>query len=762
MLRPARTGFSLNALAYWSLLLTPLWLLLGFVPAWHQSIDLVRRVGFSVLIITALLSWLIARLQQGKIVVPRSSLLLASFGIAVATILSALVHTPRLLGLWGNTLALGTAWSVAVIGVATFVGSLYLTTEHRLRSFYLSLTAGLGLLLVWFGLMLLLPAWRQNSLWLIAGWSELGALAGLMTVLSVGWLETKQEKGRRFWRVWWWLGAAAGLAVAMVVGQLIWFALTALAVSIFFLFGVTSNLRLFQKQSLLRPSSLVLGACLVILIIWVAIPVVPASFNQALADRGLTITEVRPSLRATLETGHATLQQEPLFGSGPLQFERSWQQSGFTAEINTTPFWNQELAAGYSLGLTLLIAAGLLGVAAWFAAAALFGVNGYRVLRSGMAVGRPLGLGGVWWIVSLYLWLGVFSVPVSSVLFGLGALAVGAFIGSLVHEKRIAWVSWSLGGARANTPLLLTVVAMIIVVVAGEALLLRQITARYYAERGMRQAEAGQTGEAIGSLATSARLVSSDDVLQRLVELRIAAAGRLLAAAEESESYRLQLAAILESLVNDGRRLMEHNPHRHANWLTLGRVYEQLTFLGVSGADAQALWAYGQANMLHPRSPLPLLGQARVAVLRQEYEAARAAVEQALALKPDLVPALVLLGEIDARTGRSNETLERLAAASELSPANPELWFQLGYYRYQGGDYRGAVRALQEAARLVPAYADARYFLVLAHHRLGQAELAAAELARLQQIAAEETAVKELVDLLGRTGASTSTNYIID
>src|SRR5260221_11898291 len=89
-----------------------------------------------------------------------------------------------------------------------------------------------------------------------------------------------------------------------------------------------------------------------------------------------------------------------------------------------------------------------------------------------------------------------------------------------------------------------------------------------------------------------------------------------------------------------------------------------------------------------------------------EHEAAIAALEQAIAARPDLVLAHRKLAALLFALGRGDATREALRRAVPLAPSDAGLWTWLAQIETHLGDANAAAAWLQRAASLAPSAED--------------------------------------------------------
>ena len=127
-----------------------------------------------------------------------------------------------------------------------------------------------------------------------------------------------------------------------------------------------------------------------------------------------------------------------------------------------------------------------------------------------------------------------------------------------------------------------------------------------------------------------------------------------------------------------------------------------------------------QFRQAAPDDPLPLLGEARVAIHRSQMQTAKGLLKEVLAKSPHEIEAVaelgqVLLNEADPEFAR---WLLELAPAAE---AHPDVWVIRGQWARQRGDLRGAARCFWEAIRRDPTHQAATYQLAQSLQSMGDA-----------------------------------------
>jgi len=139
-----------------------------------------------------------------------------------------------------------------------------------------------------------------------------------------------------------------------------------------------------------------------------------------------------------------------------------------------------------------------------------------------------------------------------------------------------------------------------------------------------------------------------------------------------------------------------------------------------------------------PEDPVPLVGPARIAVLREQLEEAERLLRQVVAVRPDVIEAQAILGELLVERGRDGEFLQWHQALPEAAEEHPGIWMSRAQFLQRRNDLRGAIRCYWEAARRDPNHRIAHYQLsnlLLTQGDKETAELFAARAERLEALA---------------------------
>lgn len=464
--------------------------------------------------------------------------------------------------------------------------------------------------------------------------------------------------------------------------------------------------------------------------------------NALATTFGTSFIDVRPSWQSTFEVGSHVYASSPLFGSGPATFGEEWLKFR-DRSINDTVFWNVDFVSGVGYIPTSMVTTGVLGALAWLGFLGLFLFIGIRALLFRLPQERMMRFTAIASFAASVsvLTLMMFMVPGPVVLF-LGFTAIGIFIASLRYGKeRIEWgVAFSRSPRVGFAAVFVLTLLLLGALYAGYAVSVRYAAMLAYGAAAQDLSQ-GNLDKADANIRSSLALVE-DDRSYRLAALSSVARMNMVANAtgtsptETQQQFQVALTAALQVAT----AATQIAPDNYQNWLALGGVYQSVVPLKIDGAAAAAREAFGRAMQLAPtNASLPYL-LAQLSIAENDYPGAEGHLFEAIALKRDYTQAILLLSQLQVALGKATEALQAVEAAIYFAPNDPATLFQAGVLRLGTGDRVGAVAALTRAAELNPRYANARYFLAVAHAVSGNTEAAVAELDAVAALSEENAA----------------------
>jgi tetratricopeptide (TPR) repeat protein len=316
-----------------------------------------------------------------------------------------------------------------------------------------------------------------------------------------------------------------------------------------------------------------------------------------------------------------------------------------------------------------------------------------------------------------------------------------------------AWPSFHFdlyGNSRNYFVSLLVLVLVLILVISSGYVLVQRFWSILVYQRAVASWNSGDLTEASAGLIKAVSLNGNDPLYYRtLANVKVQELNNLLSSISEGnlEESRPLLQNNIMAAIASAQEAVALNPVDEANHFLLGSVYEYLSGLQVEGAYEQALAVYQTLRENNPNNPRVPLALAQLEISQGRFEPASAYLEEALAIKSNFGSPILLLAQIDLeQTGRA-AAIRRLEAAVQTVTADPSLYFQLGFLRYQAGDYDGAVSALERVSALSPGgiNANAAYFLGLAYAASGERQAALEQFEMIESFNPDNQEVKTII-----------------
>lgn len=715
------------------------------IPTAWATVAQSKMLLVALFVIFAAIAWLIGRLLEGELHIPRSALFYATAFLPVAYLLSMLVSGISLSALVGQGIEQDT-FAAVVVWFSAFALSAMLMFGNpaAIRLAVQSFIGGLTLLLVFQSLYTLMPEWFSFGLLsgdttnILGNWHDLGIVAGLALYLALTLGISGFATGWQ--RIVLGILAIASLFLVVVVHfRDIFFAISALAVltAIVIVQTGVAHAGLSYARALRSAVPFLLMAIL----LGAAGFIGPAVWDRLPERINITQTEIRPSWQGTFDTARQSLQAPTTiaFGSGPNSFVREWGKNKPT-EVNLTPFWNADFNYGVGIIPTSIFGAGLFGVIAWGAIfLALLGLM-VRYVREM----RPLSTSRVLFGVSLvsvgyligYHLIYTPSVAVTGMLF----LMMGLLVATAAGDRTARTMSTGVFGALEALRLILLVVC-VLAALGGAALVGREIVSNLFVNRAAQSFLAnGDSAKAAENIGMALLVSSNNDRAHRAAaELGVVRLAEMIKANPQDEVARQALQETLQSTIQHGLTAVSINEDNYQNWLLLAQIYSDLAGVNIEGSLDAAKNAYTKAFETNPKNPFPKLRLAQLAAASNDLPGARAYLQEALALKQDFAAAYYLLSQVEATSRNGDAAVQAAMSAVQLVPEDPLGWYNLGFILYSGGAYADAAQAFQQALQRAPEYANAMYYLGLSAFELGEKETAAQIFDRIAQLNPTET-----------------------
>ena len=667
-------------LSFWSLFLVVVLLPLFCLPFTNFPIETSKGLLLVLGLALSVVFWAIARFSDGKIIFPKSWLLVSGFGIALVFLLSSLFSPNSQVSLFGTMFDIGSFYFIFAGFILMLMSSLVFKNSKQAKILLLGAILSSVLVLIFQTLHLFMPT--VLSLGILAGktgnvfgaWNALGLFAGFASLMFLFVIEffpiSKIEK--LLLEIFILLSV---LFIAVVNFQLVWI-LLGISSLIIFVYKASITLQRHGEEGEKRHFPLASFVVVLVSFLFFLNPLIPMpiygpNYLDNFLPNHLQIsdTSVSPSFGATMSITKAVLIKNPLLGTGPNRFGEAWSMYKPLA-INNTQFWDVSFDSGSGLLPTFMATTGGLSILAWLIFFILFLVIGVKSVFSSIK-NRANWETMAFFILSLYLFVASFFFFTGVVIFLLSLAFTGVFIG-LATSNSGKEISMSFLNDHRKS--FFSILLLILVMIFSVTFLFKyteRLTSVFYYSKAL---SATTIPSAEDDIDKALSLYSNDLYLRTysqiyLVKLNdIAKKGASLSDAEKAD-----LQASFDQVVNSVQMATSYDPLNYLNFQLLGSTYQTLGSLGVKDAYSKAVTAYQNASNLNPLNPGLKLAMASASFVDGKVQEAKDYANAALTLNPDYIDALIFLAQVAKSENDNSAALSYAQAALALSPEDKNL-----------------------------------------------------------------------------------------
>lgn len=635
----------------------------------ETSKGLVVVLGLSV----SLTAWALARFFDGKVLLPKSNLLLAGGGVLFAFFISALASPVKAWSFWGIMFDVGSFWFMFACFMLMFLASVIINDKFRSRLVLGVVMSSFVFVLLFQLAHLIWPAQTsfgvlaQKADTLVGSWNVLGMLSGLIVIAFVFAVEFLLKER--------WNKVLAGLF--LLLGY--FFVLLVNYSFVLWLVGIfTLVIFVFKFLEYTKSKALSLGQVsfpLVPLVIFIfsALFLVSGSEIRGFLPNSLGVAqnvEIRAPFGSTVHIIKQTLKDRPALGSGPNRFGDMWSLHK-NPEVNTGGLWDISFDFGWGLMPTFIVTTGILGTLAWLVFFAILILQGLKIVFFSIREGKNYEL-SLLFFTGAYLFLASVFHPFGSTLFFLAFLLVGSMVGVFAAEGDSSSIKLSFldDPRKSFFAIMLLIVFIIISVWTGISFTKRFASVPYF-KTALAQTD---TTKAEESILRAISLNPNDLYYRTLAQIQVAKLReKVLANRNPSEAEGLEMKKILDNALDASIASTDYNHTNFLNYLGLGIVYEFAGSLGAPGHYDKAFLAYESASRINPLNPGIKLAMARVSLANKNKVEAMSYAEESLRLKPDYFDVLVFLAQFSKNEGDLAGARGYATSALMLAPSNKQL-----------------------------------------------------------------------------------------
>ena len=659
-----------NRFSFWSLFLVVLLLPLFCLPFTNIPVETSKGLLLILGLAFSVIFWAIDRFVDGKIVLPKSWLVVSGFGVVLAVLLSTLFSGNSQVSWFGTMFDVGSFWFIFSAFMLMLMSSVIFKTPKQAKIVLLGAILSSVFVLIFQCIHLFFPT--ALSLGILAGktgnvlgsWNALGLFAGFSTLMFLLVLEffpiSKMEKILLEVFI-----LISVLLAAAVNFPLVWI-LLGVSGLIIFVYKL-SNFKRGEEGGEAKHFPIVSFVIVIIALLFF----ISSSFIGNFIPNKLQIsnTEVGPSFGATMSITKGVIMKQPIFGIGPNKFGEAWSMFKPVA-INNTQFWDVSFDSGSGLLPTFLATTGILGILAWLAFFVLFLVFGVKSVFSSIKNGINWEM-MAFFVLSLYLFVAAFFYFTGPVVFLLALSFTGVFVGLATSGSNEEIELSFLNDHRKSFFSILMLILVVIVTVALSFTYVERFASIPYFGKAI---SASTEPVAESSIGKALSLYSNDLYLRTYSQVYLVKLNSLASkGASLSDADKTDLQASFTQAVNGAQLATAYDPSNYLNFQLLGSVYQSVGALGVKDAYSKAVAAYQIASSLNPLNPGLKLAMAGASFIDGKVQNAKDYANAALTLKGDYIDALITLSQISKNEGDNSAALSYAQAALSLSPSNQNL-----------------------------------------------------------------------------------------
>lgn len=658
-------------LSFWALFLVVVLLPVFCLPFTNIPVETSKGLLLVVGITVSVIFWAISRFLDGKIVFPKSWLLVSGLGIVLAFLLSAIFNGGYQASFFGTMFDIGSFWYIFTGFVLLFMSSMVFRESKQAKILLLGVILSSAIVLIFQCIHLFTPG--ILSLGILSGqtgnilgsWNALGLFAGFSCLMFLFVMEFFPIS--RVEKIILGIFILLSILLAIIINfPLVWELLGVFAL-IIFVYKVSISLQTNEKEEKRKNFPAVSFAVVIVSLLFflgghLISNVLPSRLQ-------VSNTEISPSVGATMTITKGVLTHHPVFGIGPNRFGDAWSMYK-PAIVNSSDFWDTSFGSGFGLIPTLTATTGVIGILAWIIFLILFLFIGAKSVFSSVK-NKANWETVAFFVLSLYLFISSFFYFTGTVMFLLSLSFTGVFIGLIASSSEKEMFISFLNDHRKS---FFSILALIILVILSVVISFKYIE-RFASVPYFGKALSATTEPAAENYINKAlSLYSNDLYLRTYSQIFLVKLNSIVNKSSNlSDTDKADLQTSFDNALNGAEMATVYDPSNYLNFQLLGSVYQAFGLLGVKDAYAKSVVSFKDASVLNPLNPGLKLSMAKVSFADGKTQDAKDYANAALSLKGDYVDALVVLSQIAKSENNNSEALSYAKQALSITPTNQDL-----------------------------------------------------------------------------------------
>lgn len=719
-----------------------------FLPFFGSSVQSVKAYILSIAVVLVFIFWLLGRIYDKKLTIPRSRTLLVFFILSIWTLIASFFSRSFSLSFFGRGFEFGTAVTFWLSLLILFFSIVYITTSEKIKKVF-------SLFLISTAIVLL---WQCTTLFFSPGVSFLGIPFGVFTTLYGSWGDFVILSGiavllssifltklplKKPQKIFCYSVFALALLFLVLGGNYFLSIIVLLASLVIFIFEMNINIFISKKDSI-QKFPLVSAITVVVLLFSLSFPLIITSIRNSTHTHTL---EVTPTTSFTFHVFKETFKNNPLFGVGPNNFDKAWMQYR-PLTVDTTKFSDVAFVSGFSTVSTFFVTYGLIGgilIFLFFVFCLLSCRKIYFYLKKQQV--------DFWFFKTLIFFI-CFLIFLSLTI-NVGFVTwiyLIVFIGSLIgiHKDILLKESFVFKLDSFNKKVakvfLSLIVLFCLLLVSFVFFITKKTIALGFAEYSNRMMKVDLL-KAEKGLNRALFFDKNDLYYKNLLKLYSDRIEGLIT--NPPDATKETIKNTYEKLFNDailsGERAYEIDSQSLDTLLLFARLYQMAIPLGREDAYTKSIEYFKQIDILFPKNQTILLSMAKTEFLFNNTSQAAQYVEDALRIRNDNPDAYILGARILYQAKNTEGAKEYLNRGLLVMPTNATLLFNYGLIEFTDKEYEKALPYFEQSLLSNPDSTPTRYYFGVTYFRLDKKDRALEQFKILQTQYPENKTIKILL-----------------
>lgn len=664
-----------DKISFYVFFTTILLLPIFFLPKIPVSLDVSKAFIFDIGILISFIFWIIGRLVDGKVSIPKSFIFLSASLISLSALASTIFSKAKIVSFFGTGFEVGTFFSFLIMFLALYLASIFFINKERASYVYVGLFSSffvasmIAIVGLFINIKNFFPSFFAGNSF--GSLTDLAIFSGLICTLSL--LSIEILKPKKFIKII--LSVILLMSLFLIVlsnSVLVWLVLGFFSLMVFVYQMTTNSGGVLNKEVNHKKFPII---SFLTILVCLSFSLSGGFFGSYLSKHfNISNTSIRPSFISTLDLGRHALYTSPVVGAGPNRFSEVWNLYK-NPEINNSNFWNTQFNFGFGLLPTFAIEGGVLAILAWIFFLFVLTKDGIKNTIEHSTKDRlSFFLLASSFLGSIYLWIFNMIYSGNATLLYLAFVLTGFFVSVLIGRGVIKINEYSyLGDPRKSffsiLGLILVFILSITAVYSTSLKFLSYVDFGYVTatnslsldqkiNHGVRAInfEKNDLGYRIMSNLMSQKL--SNTVSDKNIS---------------PDELKKQVTNLFSSVESFAKSAVSYDSTNYLNWTNLGIVYEQFAPLGVDNATENAKNSFEKALLLSPSNPSIYLNYGLFFYTQKDYTNAVSKLEKAILLKRDYWDARYVLGLSYYYLNENSNAIDQFKILNQFFPQDQNI-----------------------------------------------------------------------------------------